>query len=573
MSNERRFYITTAIPYVNGDPHLGHALEFVQADVLARHCRLRGGNVRFLSGTDDNALKNVDAAVAANLPVAEFVAEKAQRFVDLAEPLQLSNDDFIRTSTDPRHRPGVELLWQACSEAGDLYQRDYQGLYCSGCEVFVLPDDLADGRCAEHGEAPELIVERNWFFRLSRYQDALLDLIESGCLRIEPEHRRNEVVAFIRSGLSDFSVSRAQERARGWGIPVPDDPEQVIYVWFDALANYITALDYGFHGDAYSDWWHESSERLHVIGKGIIRFHAIYWPAILLSARQPLPTTIFVHDYLTVGGQKLSKSLGTAIDPLWIVQRYGTDAVRWWFLRDVPRNGDADFREELIVARANELADGLGNLINRTIALVSRNRPEEVRQTSDRPAEAGPLRARWSELPSAIDKALATFDLRAATTALWEVVAEANRFVSATQPWELGKAARAGDPQASARLDAVLAALLDACRVITCELLPFLPTAAERIATALTELDAQQGRTLFPKFEPSDPRGTRYRVLARGLGGRGLRRPARPWGNAGGNKSTQDRPKSRASFSGVIRSIKRKPQTVRGGAESAGSVS
>jgi methionyl-tRNA synthetase len=500
MSNKRHFYITTAIPYVNGDPHLGHALEFVQADVLARHRRLRGDNVRFLSGTDDNALKNVDAAVAAGLSVAEFVAEKAQRFVDLSVPLQLSNDDFIRTSTDPRHRPGVERLWRACAYAGDLYQRDYEGLYCSGCEAFVLPDDLADGRCPEHEETPELIVERNWFFRLSRYQEALLSVIESGRLRIEPEHRRNEVLAFTRSGLTDFSVSRAQERASGWGIPVPDDPKQVIYVWFDALANYITALGNG-SDDAYREWWRESDERLHLIGKGIIRFHAIYWPAILLSARQPLPTTIFVHDYLTVNGQKLSKSLGTAIDPLSVVERYGTDALRWWFLRDVPRNGDADFREALIAARANELADDLGNLINRTIALVSRNQPERVRQTPDWPVEAALLRARCTELPDAIDKALAAFDLRAATMALWEVVAEANRFVSATQPWDIAKAARSGDPQASERLDTLLAALIDACRVIARELLPFLPLAAERIVAALTNLDAQQGRALFPKFE------------------------------------------------------------------------
>jgi methionyl-tRNA synthetase len=500
MSNKRRFYITTAIPYVNGDPHLGHALEFVQADVLARHRRLRGDKVRFLSGTDDNALKNVDAAVAAGLPVAEFVAEKAQRFVDLAELLQLSNDDLIRTSTDPRHRPGVERLWRACAEAGDLYQRDYEGLYCSGCEAFVLPDDLADGRCPEHGETPELIVERNWFFRLSRYQEALLGVIESGRLRIEPEHRRNEVLAFTKSGLTDFSVSRAQERARGWGIPVPDDPEQVIYVWFDALANYITALGNGFD-DIYREWWRKSDERLHLIGKGIIRFHAIYWPAILLSAQQPLPTTIFVHDYLTVEGQKLSKSLGTAVDPFRLVDRYGTDALRWWFLRDVPRNGDADFREALVAARANELADGLGNLINRTIALVSRNRPEGPPQISDWPVEAAPLCARCSELPSAIDKALAAFDLRAATAALWEVVAEGNRFVSATQPWELAKTIRTGDSQASERLDAVLATLLKACRVITHELSPFLPLGAERIATALTELDVQQGRALFPKPE------------------------------------------------------------------------
>jgi methionyl-tRNA synthetase len=501
MSSKRRFYITTAIPYVNGDPHLGHALELVQADVLARHRRLRGDNVRFLSGTDDNALKNVDAAVAAGLPVAEFVAEKAQRFADLAAPLQLSNDDFIRTSTDARHRPGVERLWDACAGAGDLYRRDYEGLYCSGCEAFVLPGDLHRGLCPEHDAAPEPIVERNWFFRLSRYQDVLLDVIESGHLRIEPGHRRNEVLAFIRRGLGDFSVSRPQERARGWGIQVPGDPTQVIYVWFDALANYITALDFGRDAAGYGEWWRESEERLHVIGKGIIRFHAIYWPAILLSARQPLPITIFVHDYLTVAGQKLSKALGTAIDPVAVIDRYGPDALRWWLLRDVPRVGDADFRADLIAARANELADGLGNLINRTIALARGNRPEAVRAPAEKLAQAAPLQALLEELPSAIDEALAAFDLRCAAGALWEVVAEANRFVSLTEPWVLARAARSGDHGAAARLDAVLGLLLDACSDLARELRPFLPVAAERIGAALADLDVQQGRALFPKVE------------------------------------------------------------------------
>ena len=473
------FYVTTAIPYVNGDPHLGHALELVQADVLARHRRLRGDDVRFLSGTDDNALKNVDAAHAAGLPTAQFVAAKAQRFVDLAGPLQLSNDDFIRTSTDPRHRPGVERLWAACAEAGDLYERDYEGLYCSGCEAFV------DGLCPEHAEEPERVIERNWFFRLSRHGDALLDLIESGRIRIEPAHRRNEVLAFLRGGLEDFSVSRDRERARGWGIPVPDDPSQVIYVWFDALANYVTALE----GGAYDTWWRGSDERVHVIGKGIVRFHAVYWPAILLSAGQPLPSAIFVHDYLTVGGQKLSKSLGTAIDPVDVIDRYGADALRWWFVRDVPRAGDADFRAELIGARANELADGLGNLVNRTIALVRRHGPVQGGEIP----EAATLVAACAKLPSAIDDALARFDLRGAANALWDVVADANRFVSATRPWE----------RADADRDAAPGVQLDACACIAHELRPFLPTAAERIEAALAALDPEQGRALFPKFNPS----------------------------------------------------------------------
>jgi methionyl-tRNA synthetase len=483
-----RFYVTTAIPYVNGDPHLGHALELVQADVLARHRRLRGDAVRFQSGTDDNALKNVEAAVAAGLPAAEFVADKAQRFADLAWPLQVSNDDFIRTSTDPRHRPGVERLWRACAAAGDLYRRDYRGLYCSGCEAFV------DGPCPEHEVPPEPVVERNWFFRLSRYQDALLDLVEGGQLRIKPEHRRNEVLGFIRGGLTDFSVSRPQERAGGWGIPVPDDPTQVVYVWFDALANYVTALG----AKDYRTWWCGSGERVHVIGKGILRFHAVYWSAILLSAGSPLPSAIFVHDYLTADGQKLSKSSGAQIDPLEVAERYGPDALRWWFLRDVPRAGDADFRAGSIAARANELADGLGNLVNRTIALVVQ---APGTTTGTGAPEGARLEALCRRLPSAIDEALAVFDLRAAAGALWEVVAEANRFVSTSRPWELARAARAGDREAAEPLAAVLAVLLDACSVVAHELTPFLPRASERIAKALEERDPRLGRALFPKVE------------------------------------------------------------------------
>lgn len=387
----------------------------------------------------------------------------------------------------------LNLLRGKCSE----------GIYCSGCEAFVLPGDLRDGLCPEHNETPEPIVERNWFFRLSRHQDALLDLIKSGGLQIEPAHRRNEVLAFIGGGLSDFSVSRAQERARGWGIPVPEDPSQVIYVWFDALANYITALDFGGDEDAYDEWWRESGERLHVIGKGIVRFHAIYWPAILLSAGQPLPTTIFVHDYLTVEGEKLSKSLGTAIDPLEVIYRYGADALRWWFLRDVPRAGDADdFRSELIAARANELADGLGNLINRTITLASRNRPDGLPVSGEvNVGKASRLQALLAGLAAEIDSALNAFDFRRATAALWVIVAEANRFVFATQPWELAKVARSGDESAAARLDALLNVLLGACAGIAAELPPFLPEAAGRISTALADLDPKQGRSLFPKVE------------------------------------------------------------------------
>jgi methionyl-tRNA synthetase len=495
--SRQRFYITTAIPYVNGDPHIGFALECVQADVLARHRRVRADDVRFLSGTDDNSLKNVEAALAAGVPVSDFVHAKAERFASLRDSLSLSYDDFIRTSVDRRHRVGVERLWRACTAAGDLFERDYEGLYCVGCEAFVSPDELVDGLCPEHREPPEHVAERNWFFRLSRYEGELRLLIESGRLRVEPEHRRNEALSFIASGLADFSVSRSRERAQGWGIPVPDDAGQVIYVWFDALANYITALDYGANGECYAKWWNGADERVHVIGKGIVRFHAVYWPAILLSAGEPLPRTIFVHDYVTVDGQKLSKSRAGNLDPAELAGRYGADALRWWFLRDVPRAGDADFREEQLAARANELADDLGNLVNRTITLVNRFRPDGLDATASAAADgADALLAAIAHAPGAIDAALDRFDFRGAVQALWSIVTEANRFVSVTRPWELAKAQ---EGTASRRLDAVLAVLLGSCRTIARELEPFLPDAAARIGQALDARDAELGRALFAK--------------------------------------------------------------------------
>jgi len=494
-----RISITTAIPYVNGDPHIGFALECVQADVLARHRRARGDQVRFLSGTDDNSLKNVESAEAAGLPVAEFVDAKAERFAALRDSLSLSYDDFIRTSADPRHRPGVERLWRACAAAGDLYEREYEGLYCVGCEAFVSPGDLIDGLCPEHHRPPERVAERNWFFRLSRYEDELRRLLESGGLRVEPEHRRNEALSFVASGLDDFSVSRSRERARGWGIPVPDDPGQVIYVWFDALANYITALDYGAGGECYETWWNRAADRVHVIGKGILRFHAVYWPAILLSAGEPLPTDVLVHDYVTVGRRKLSKSGSARCDPAALARRYGTDALRWWFLRDVPRAGDADFREERLAARADELADGLGNLVNRTIALLHRYRPDGLDPAASPLAEAASLLAALEQAPTDIASALDRFDFRAATDVLWAAVTDTNRFVSATRPWELGRAECAGDATASRRLDSALVVLVDACRAIAREFRPFLPDGASRIEQALVESEAARGHALFRK--------------------------------------------------------------------------
>ncbi|HKV68094.1 MAG TPA: methionine--tRNA ligase, partial [Gaiellales bacterium] len=416
-------------------------------------------------------------------------------FARLREPLALSYDDFIRTSEDPRHRPGVERLWRACAAAGDLELRSYTGRYCGGCEAFLDDADLVDGVCPEHGTAPEPVEERNWFFRLSRHAGALEEAIGSGALAIEPEHRRNEVLAVLRAGLADFSVSRPRERARGWGIPVPDDPSQVIYVWFDALANYVTALGFGNGGRYLARWLRDADERVHLVGKGITRFHALYWPAILRSAGEPLPTRILVHDYVTVDGRKLSKSLGGAAEPADLAARYGTDALRWWVVRDVPRSGDADFREEQLARRANELADGLGNLVSRTVSLAARDSRggaagnwHRSRVSIGTVADPG-LAAAIDAVPASIDAALAGFDLRAAAGAVWDAVEAANRFVSARRPWELQ-----GDERS-----AVLADALAACAAIATEISPFLPGGAARIAATLESGDPAAARRLFPK--------------------------------------------------------------------------
>jgi methionyl-tRNA synthetase len=491
-------YITTTLPYVNARPHVGHALELVQADVLARYHRGRGDAVRFQAGTDDNSLKNVLAAGAAGAGVREFVDRNAEAFGALGGALSLSVDDFIRTSRDPRHRPGVEAFWRACS--ADLYRQRYAGLYCIGCEQFYAPAELRAGRCPEHETEPEPVSEENWFFRLSRYAAPLREAITAGRLLIEPAGRRNEVLALIDGGLADFSVSRPATRAGGWGIPVPGDPGQVVYVWFDALCNYVTALGYGqAHREAYRRWWAGPGNRVHLLGKGVLRFHAVCWPAMLLASGQQLPTAIFVHDYLTAGGRKISKSGAGASapgpgtpEPAALAAEYGADAVRWWLLREVPRVGDADFTVERLVARADdELANGLGNLVNRVVAMIGRYRAGRIPVAAAVPPGGQDLDAAIRHAGDRVGAALAGFDFRQATAAVWGIADEANRFVNHVRPWDLAKADPAG------RLDAVLYLLARACAAVGRELAPFLPDAAARVTAQCTPGD--DGRLPDPR--------------------------------------------------------------------------
>ncbi len=494
-------YLTTAIPYVNAAPHLGHALELVQADVLARHYRARGRPVRFLTGTDDNALKNVTAAQAHGVPVHDFVDANASRFAQLRAPLDLSFDDFIRTGSDLRHRVGVERLWRQCADRGDFYRHRYEGLYCAGCEQFYDPVELPNGVCPEHHVALEPVSEENWFFRLTRYAAQIEALLGSGRVRIEPASRRREVLSLVRSGLRDFSVSRPIERAGGWGIPVPSDPSQVVYVWWDALTNYVTALGYGGDGSAYRHWWVDSKERIHVIGKGITRFHAVYWLALLLSAGQPLPSRIFVHDYLTIDGHKLSKSAGNTVAPEDLVARFGTDALRWWLVREVARQSDTDFTADRLVARADhDLAGGIGNLQNRVLSLVVQHRAGRVPLPAPDCVVEHELQEAYEGLPARVDDALDRFDLRGATDEIWQVVERGNRFVSAERPWELAKAEATGDPTATTRLDTVLCLLVATCRAVATELEPFVPCGSAALRAQLDAEPLARPRPVFPRL-------------------------------------------------------------------------
>jgi methionyl-tRNA synthetase len=481
-----RWYVSTTIPYVNANPHIGHALEYVLTDALARYHRCSGEDVFFLTGTDENALTNVQSAERLGVPIAELVERNSARFRTLAETLETSFDDFIRTSADPRHTPGVHKLWNACARSGDIYKRHYHGLYCVRCELFYREDELADGLCPIHHIPPEEVEEENYFFRLSRYADQLEQLIASDTLRIVPEARKNEVLSFIRRGLEDFSISRSRERAHGWGIPVPGDPSQVIYVWYDALGNYITALGYANDGPLYQRYWQENPHRIHVLGKDVIRFHAVYWPAMLLSAQVPLPTTVLVHGFITSGGQKMSKSLGNVIDPAQVAADYGVEALRYFLLREISPFSDSDFTLERFLRTCNtDLADQLGNLLNRTINMLQRYTESAVPRFNPPTAAEQPLIAQARALPGLVDAAVRAYCSNEALAAIWELVGTANRYVAETEPWSLAKARQAGNQEAARRLDTVLYTLAETLRLMAHLLVPFLPETAAKITAQL----------------------------------------------------------------------------------------
>src|SRR5687767_2114425 len=428
-----KFYLTTAIDYSNGDPHLGHALEKVGADCIARYRRLRGDRVHFLMGMDEHSESVLQAAVRAVVPPQEWVDRMASRFADFWERLECSHDDWIRT-TEPRHARSVTELLRRIQRLNpdDLYVAEYEGLYCTGCEEFKQESQIVDGHCIEHPTL-ELVHtrERNHFFRLSRYRDRLLDLITAGKFRVEPAIRRNEVVRLLEGGLQDISVSRLRQP---WGIPFPGDPEQTVYVWFDALINYLSAT--GFPEPGYERLWPAD---LHVVGKGITRFHCVIWPAMLLSAELALPRKVWAHGYVQWEGTKMSKTSGTAVTLDEAIERHGPDALRYFLLREVGFEADGNFTWERFDERYTaDLADGFGNLASRSLAMLTKYRAGVVSSIRN----PTPLDRAGEEALKNYTRAMDALDLRAGIEAAWTLVSSANLFVQQTAPWALAKAGR-----------------------------------------------------------------------------------------------------------------------------------
>ncbi|MBU3718673.1 MAG: methionine--tRNA ligase [Actinobacteria bacterium] len=464
-SESNSFYATTPIYYVNAKPHLGHAYTTIVGDALCRWQRLLGKDVHFLTGTDEHGLKIQQAADAAGMAPREFVDSIAPLFADAWRKLDISNDDFIRTTED-RHRVGVQRLLQACYDNGDIELDTYRGLYCVACEAYYVEDDLVTGNCPIHKRPVEHVEEENYFFRLSRYGDRLLDWYAKHPGAIVPDYRMNEVIGFIKQGLLDFSISRT---SFSWGIPLPWDSKHITYVWFDALANYITAIGYGADDAAFSSRWPVD---YHLIGKDIIRFHCVYWPAMLMSAGIEPPHGWAVGGWLLVGGEKMSKTTGNVVNPLDLIDEtredgVGVDGFRYYVLADTPYGADGDFTYEGLIGRYNsDLANNLGNLLSRVATVVGKKcdgvgpapRAESPLADSARSAVAETI-ARWSDVqPSR------------ALEATWQLIRATNAYLEANEPWKA---------EPGSHVDNVMGDALEALRIVAILASPAIPRTAQ----------------------------------------------------------------------------------------------
>lgn len=469
MSN--KFYVTTSIAYVNAKPHIGFAMELIQADVLARYHRLRGDDTYFLTGTDEHGSKLVKTANEQDKDPHELAHENAAHFKLLVEKLNVSADQFIRT-THEEHKKGAQKMWRALMDSGDIYKDSYEGLYCVGCEAFVLESDLVDGLCPNHNKPPEKLKEENYFFKLSKYSDKIKHAIESDELRVVPESRKNEILSVLNDGLTDVSFSRPR-KVLPWGVDVPDDEDHVMYVWCDALSNYITAIGYEEETEDFKRYWPAD---VHLIGKDILRFHAAIWIGMLYSAGLQIPRAIYVHGFITSEGKKMSKSLGNVVDPFEYENRYGADALRYFLLREIPTTDDGDFsKDRFKTLYDTELANCVGNLLNRVVAMTGKYFDGMVPEVS---TVNNNLKGLAEETWRKYEDAIAAFDLRVALGLAVELADYGNKYIEDSKPWELKKT----DEE---ELKFVMYNLLELLRHIGFLLTPFLPEAAEKILCAL----------------------------------------------------------------------------------------
>ncbi|MEZ4087564.1 MAG: methionine--tRNA ligase [Candidatus Gracilibacteria bacterium] len=466
-----KYYITTAIAYVNAPPHIGHAMEFIQADVVARFHRLKGKDVFFMTGTDEHGTKVAETAKNQGKTPQELADANAQIFKDMCELLNVQYDKFIRTS-DESHKRGAQKLWKKLVEAGDIYKDTYEGLYCVGCEAFVLEKDLVDGKCPNHNKEPEVLKEENYFFKLSKYSDQIGELIEKDELKVIPQSRKHEILQVIKDGLRDVSFSRPKS-VLPWGVDVPDDPDQVMYVWCDALSNYITGVDYEGEGELFQKYWPAD---MHLIGKDILRFHAAIWIGMLLSAGIDIPKQISAHGFITSEGQKMSKSLGNVVDPIAYAEQYGVDALRYYLLREIPTTDDGDFSQDRFnVVYDSELANTFGNLVSRVLAMTGKYFDGKVPGESK---EYELLEEKVGEVWSGYEEAMAEFDLKKALEHVVDLGMYANKYVEETQPWALAK-------EDQDTLAEVMYNLVEMVRHLAYLLMPFIPSTTAKMLKAL----------------------------------------------------------------------------------------